>query len=554
MKICNISINLLIVLSCLILGCTDEKQNEMWAGREKPNILWITCEDMSPRLGAYGDKLAHTPNIDQLAREGVRYTNVFSVSGVCAPSRAALITGLYPTSFAALHMRTLKRTSAIKKIKDPELLAIPVYEAVPPAEVKCFPELLRANGYYCTNNSKNDYQFRAPVTVWNENSKTAHYKHRSDKSQPFFAIFNITDTHESRVWAHADCTSFTNPEDVTVPPYYPDTPLIRKDIARHYDNIRIMDRKVGKILAELEKEGELEKTVVFFYSDHGDGLPRAKRWIYDSGLHVPLIIRYPDAFRAGETEERLLSFIDFAPSALSLTHTDIPDYIHGRAFVGSASNDEERPFIFAARDRMDPVMDYMRCVRDKRYKLIVNYWPEKPYVQFLPYRDQMDLMKELLRLDANDQLEGIPAQWFSKTRPEVEFYDTWTDPHEVNNLANDPAYANKMTEMRLALNTWEKEYGDMGGIPEPELIRQIWPPEGIQPKTAACEYSIRDENEIEIACQTQGASIAYRFISEDNVPNWSVYTRPIKKQDKMLEVLAHRIGYLPSDKLEISTN
>ncbi len=262
-----------VFLVGLVIGCKSPDTTIGLQQTRRPNILWITCEDMSPRLGAYGDSIAHTPSIDKLAKESVLFTNAFSISGVCSPSRAALIMGLYPTGFGALHMRTLKRTAAIDKITDPELLAIPVYEAVPPPEARCFSELLRINGYYCTNNAKNDYQFYAPVTAWNENGQTAHYKNREDKTQPFFAVFNITDSHESRVWMHADSASYTDPKAVNLPPYYPDTRIIRKDLARHYDNIRIVDRKVGQILAELEASGEAENTIVFFFSDHGDGLP-----------------------------------------------------------------------------------------------------------------------------------------------------------------------------------------------------------------------------------------------------------------------------------------
>ncbi len=276
-----------MVLIGLVLGCKSPDTVTGSRQISRPNILWITCEDMSPRLGAYGDSVAYTPNIDKLAKESVLFTNAFSVSGVCAPSRAALIMGLYPTSFGALHMRTIKRTSAISKITDPALLAIPVYEAVPPPKAKCFSEILRLNGYYCTNNAKNDYQFHAPVTAWDENGRQAHYKNRDHKSQPFFSVFNILDSHESKVWLHADSASYTDPQSVNLPPYYPDNEIIRKDLARHYDNIRMVDRKVGQLLAELEASGEADNTIVFFFGDHGDGLPRAKRWIYDSGIKVP---------------------------------------------------------------------------------------------------------------------------------------------------------------------------------------------------------------------------------------------------------------------------
>lgn len=217
------------------------------------NILWITAEDLSPRLGCYGDPLARTPHIDRLAREGICYTNVYSVSGVCAPSRTAIITGLYPTSFGAQHMRTMTRTAALDQITDPALLAIPTYEAVPPPQVKCFPEYLRAAGYFCTNNAKTDYQFAPPPTAWDESSNQAHWRNRSP-GQPFFAVFNIGITYESQVWARADEPLTVDPADIPLPPYYPDTEVVRRDMARHYSNIALMDDRVGVILSELETD------------------------------------------------------------------------------------------------------------------------------------------------------------------------------------------------------------------------------------------------------------------------------------------------------------
>jgi arylsulfatase A-like enzyme len=535
-----------LVLFGSIIGCKSPDATIGPRQIRRPNILWITCEDMSPRLGAYGDSIAFTPNIDRLAEESVLFTNAFSISGVCAPSRAALIMGLYPTSFGALHMRTIKRTAAIAKITDPDLLAIPVYEAVPPPEARCFSEILRLNGYYCTNNSKNDYQFHAPVTAWDENSDQAHYKNRADKSQPFFSVFNILDSHESKVWVNADSASYTDPLTIKLPPYYPDNEIIRKDLARHYDNIRMVDRKVGQLLAELEASGEADNTIVFFFSDHGDGLPRAKRWIYDSGIKVPLMVRYPDRKRAGKKEKQLVSFVDFAPTVLSLAEVPIPAYMQGRAFLGPSADTEPREYIFAARDRMDPVLDYVRGIRDVRYKLIKNYLPNQPYVQFLPYRDQMPLMQELLRLDEEGLLEGIPALWFAKQRPELEFYDTWEDPHEINNLADAPEHAARIGIMLEALTTWEQKTGDMGGIPEPELVKRLWPPDGMQPVTEACTSENIGPDKMAINSITSGASIAYQLIHQSDTSEWMIYTEPVDIREGQIRAIAHRIGYMPS--------
>lgn len=525
-------------------GCSEPNAIEP---ESRPNIVWITVEDMSPRLAAFGDSTASTPNIDRLASEGVRYTNVYSVSGVCAPSRAALITGMYPTTIGAQHMRTMSRTSAIADIKDPELLAIPTYEAVPRPEVKCFTEYLRAEGYYCTNNSKEDYQFRRPITAWDESGREAHWKNRIDKNAPFFAVFNSNITHESQVWQRADEPMRIDPAAVTLPPYYPDHPIVRRDLARHYSNIELMDQWVGGILDELEDAGLMDNTIILFFSDHGDGLPRMKRWVYDSGLHVPLIIRWPDGRNAGSINDDLISFIDFAPTMLSLVGQPIPGHVQGQAFLGDQKA-QPRSYIFAARDRMDPAIDNMRAVRDKQYKYIRNYMPERPYVQFLPYRDRMGLMKTLLEMDKAGTLSGPERLWFRKTKPLEELYDTESDPHEINNLANDPAYAEKLTELRTAHENWKVETNDWGLIPETELKKRLWPPNGEQPVTARVTFKqekLDDERtRILLGSATQGASIAYAINSKTH---WSLFTAPVElKKGDTLYAQAIRIGYAHS--------
>ena len=517
---------------------------------ERPNILWITVEDMSPRLPAYGDSTAETPNISRLAAEGIRYTNAFVVAPVCAPSRASILTGLYPTSFGAQHMRTMTRTSAIDDVTDPELLAIPTYEAVPPPGVKAFTEYLRAAGYYCTNNSKEDYQFTTPITAWDASSREAHWRNRPDPNQPFFAVFNFTATHESQVWARADEPWLIDTTKVDLPPYYPDTPVIRRDVARHYNNIQVMDGEVGELLDQLEEDGLTGETIIFFYSDHGDGLPRAKRWLYDSGLHVPLIVRFPngrfpDVRQAGTTEDDLVSLIDLPPTMLSLVGLPIPDYMQGQAFLGAARAAPRR-YVYAAKDRMDPALDNARAVRDQRFKYIYNHHPERPFVQFLPYRDRMALMQELHRLNEAGELEGPPALWFRKTKPQEELYDTATDPYEIRNLAGDAAYADTLQAMRAAFRTWEEETGDLGLIPETTLVKKLWPPDGIQPQTEPVTFTYVDSVftgsvTVTLASPTEGASIAYALGDGDR---WRLYTGPIRlTESTTLRAQAIRIGY-----------
>lgn len=544
----NTSLLSILFIVASLMSCKQKAERAEFFGFDyQPNILWITCEDMSPHLGCYGDVLARTPTIDKLASQGVRYTNAYSISGVCAPSRSALITGMYPTTIGSMHMRTMTRTSAIDQITDPELLAIPTYEAVPPPEVKCFTEYLRSNGYYCSNNSKEDYQFKRPITAWDESSREAHWRNRNP-GQPFFSVFNFTVTHESQVWVRASDTLITDPARVEVPPYYPDSPVIRRDIARHYDNIALMDAQVNDLLGQLKADGLEDSTIIFFFSDHGDGLPRAKRWIYDSGIKVPLIIKYPDNRLAGEFTDELVSFVDFAPTILSLAGINIPGHLQGQAFAGSGKA-EARDYIYAAKDRMDPAMDNQRAVRDKRYKYIRNYMPERPYVQFLPYRDQMALMQELFRYEKEGKLNEIQTLWFQKTKPIEELYDTWEDPYEVKNLASDPRFHDILERLRNKHMEWKEYTKDWGLIPETELIKKLWPPDGIQPITREPDILLENLEDPEklsviISCDTEGASIGYML---NDTGKWLLYSGPLQVPgNTKISVQAIRIGYKPS--------
>lgn len=437
--------------------------SEQSASAEPLNILWISCEDISPNLGCYGDGEARTPNLDALAAQGARYTNAFSVSGVCAPSRSCIITGMYPTTLGTCHMRS---------------------NHPPRPPVQCFPEFLRAAGYFCTNNSKTDYQFSPPDTVWDECNKKAHWRHRPDAKQPFFAVFNFTITHESQVGQlQEDAPAFRkrlpadawhDPAKASLPPYYPDTPLIRKHWAHYYDLITIMDAEAGKVLGQLEEDGLADNTLVFFFSDHGAGLPRAKRWMYDSGLHVPLLIRWPGRIAPNSVEDRLVSFLDFAPTLLSVAGVAVPGYMQGTPFLGSAAG-APREYIFAARDRMDERYDMIRAVRDQRFKYIRNYEPYRPYAQYLEYCESWPVMQEMHRVEAAGGLKGPEKLFFRATKPVEELYDTSVDPFELNNLVDAPECRDVLTRLRAALEAWMRDAKDVGFVPEVELDAWLEP-------------------------------------------------------------------------------
>lgn len=509
--------------------------------QEKFNILWITVEDMSAHLNCYGDSTVATPNINRLGSMGVRYTNAYATYGVCSPSRHTLITGMYPTSTGAMAMRTFKRTASLDKITDPELLNIPVYEATPPAGVKCFSEYFRAAGYYTTNNVKTDYQFITPVTAWDECSKDAHWRNRPDKNAPFFAVFNSELPHESGTFARRS-PRVTDLSSIQVPPYYPDIPEVREDMARHFDNIHAMDQWVGEILAQLEENKLLDKTIIFFYSDHGDGLPRSKRWVYDSGIKVPLIVCWPDGEGAGTINDELVSFIDFAPTMLSLAGLKIPDYMQGQVFLGKEKA-APRKYVYAFRDRMDPAPETIRAVRDKRFKYVRNYRPELPYIGFIPYRDQAAMMRAILKLTEEGKLGPDQWQFRAKKKPLEELYDTQNDPHEIHNLAADPAHFENLAALRKAHEDFVARYGDLGMMPETELIKHLWPPDGKQPTTSVPEITVKG-NKVLLKSDTEGASIAYRFKGNER---WQLYAAPITvKKGQELESMAIRLGWKPS--------
>jgi arylsulfatase A-like enzyme len=488
---------------------------------------------MSMHLESYGDSTIKTPNINRLAREGVRYSQAYSISGVCAPSRSALITGMYPTTIGAHNMRTLQDISR----------EVPYYSAVPPPEVKTYSEYLRAGGYYCTNNVKTDFQFETPISAWDENSNKAHWRNRP-RDKPFFSVFNFMITHESQIWARKDEPLLVDPKKVKVPPIYPDTEIIKRDIARNYTNIIRMDEQVGKVLRELEADGLLDKTIIFFYSDHGSGLPFFKRELYDRGLRVPLIIRYPDKAGAGTWNDEMVSFVDFGPSVLSLAGVPVPEHMQGQAFVGPQKAKTPRKYIYAARDRMDSEYDIVRAVKDKRYKYIRNYQPQKPVMQNIQYRLNMDMMNEIIKLEKEGNLNEVQSLWFKKTKPAEELYDTDVDPFETKNLAEDPKYHDKLVELRSAHEQWERDTRDLGFTPEKDLFLSMWP-KGIQPVTenVVAEFN-RMTSMVTLKCQP-GASIVYK--TDPAEKGWLLYTGAFKVKPKSeVKATAIRYGYKQS--------
>jgi arylsulfatase A-like enzyme len=421
-------------------------------GPARPNILWLTTEDIGPQLGCYGDTYAQTPNLDRLASRGVIYLNAWSNAPVCAPARTTIITGVYPTSTGSEHMRS---------------------QAVMPAFMRMYPQLLREAGYYCTNNSKEDYNLRKPGKVWDESSNKAHWKNRA-AGQPFFAVFNNLVTHESQirkrphVWQH-------DPAKAPLPAYHPDTPEVRQDWAQYYDNITTMDGWVGQKLKELDEAGLTEDTIVFFYGDHGAGMPRSKRWPYNSGLRVPLIVYVPPKFKdlmpkdyaPGGKSERLVAFVDLAPTLLSLIGQKPPDWMQGHAFMGR-HEDAPQEFLYGFRGRMDERYDLVRSVRDRRYIYVRNYMPHLIYGQHVAYEFQTPTTRVWKQLYDAGKLKP-PQTYFWEPKPVEELYDLENDRDEVKNLAGSPEYREILARLRKADREWVLRVRDVGFLPEGEI-------------------------------------------------------------------------------------
>lgn len=501
-------------------------------GADRPNILWISCEDMSANLGCYGDSQAITPNLDQLAEQGMRFTRAFTPAGVCAVVRSGVITGMYPPAIGSQHMRS---------------------HIVPPPEVKAFPELLREAGYFCTNRSKTDYQFPVTPSIWDrQGDEHGDWRDRDDPDQPFFSVINLTLTHESQI-RHDEAQHQQVIEKIgrenrhdpaavgdSLPPYLPDTQAARLNWAWYHDNVTLMDKMAGEILDRLEQDGLADSTLVVFWSDHGMGMPRGKRWLYDSGTHVPLIMRWPGELDAGAVREDLVSVLDLPPTMLAAAGVRVPRVMHGRVVLGADAG-EEPPYLFFHRDRMDEVFELQRASRDRRWKYIRNYEPEKPYSQHLEYMDKMPAMQDWRRLAAEDQLSGAQKHWFAATKPIEELYDTEKDPWELNNLAALPQYSDRLERMREATERWQEQIDDTGLIPEAVLMEEMLP-EGKIPQTEPPEFEAWND-EIRLRSATEGASIVYRLRDGDEWSDWKLYVKSLPAPEVAVEAMACRLGF-----------
>jgi len=449
----------LIVL--LLLAATSLYAEE----KERPSFLFIIAEDMSPNLGCYGDPDARTPNLDSFAARSIRYTRAFSATGVCATSRSALITAMHPSSIGTQHMRS---------------------RITLPDSIRPFPAALREAGYFCVNRGKEDFNFDTRPDTWDAKQwKQADWTRR-EEGQPFFAIYNFPDTHESRLWEGSqtklvDQSKLTDrqrhdPDKVSPPKWLPDGERVRKEWARYQDLVSLMDDQyIGPLLEHLETSGVANDTIVFFFSDHGAPFPRAKQWITEAGTRVPLLIHFPEKWKhlapaqPGTVSDQLVSLMDFGPSVLSLAGLSIPDHFDGRPFLGPAAAPPRETLVFT-RDRMDERIDFIRSVRDERFRYTRNFMQQVAAFPWLTYMEKLESSKTFRDLQQTGEAERFES-FLSKTKPVEELYDLESDPDEFTNLAKDPAHQETVARMRSTLAEWMLQTRDSGFLPEQQMMK-----------------------------------------------------------------------------------
>lgn len=450
-----------VVLVAVLAG-----ESALAAAPARPNIVWIIVDDMSANFSCYGEHAVETPHVERLAREGTRFSRAFVTAPVCSPCRSALITGCYQTTIGAHHHRSGRGELKIHL----------------PQGVEPVPALFKRAGYYTciggfgsdrTRLGKTDYNFEWDPGIYDATDWAGR-----QPGQPFFMQVQLhggkhrgAQAKQYDAWAKRVFKELGNnvsPEMVVLPPYYPRDPVLVEDWARYLDSVRYTDKEVGDVIARLEREEILDETVVCFMTDHGISHARGKQFLYDEGIHVPLVMRGP-GIKADLVRDDLVEHIDLTATSLALADVAIPAWMQGRDLL--AAKAQPRDAVFSARDRCDETVEHIRAVRTERYKYIRNYLHQRPHLQPNAYKDGKAIVKQLRKLHAEVELNDLQERLlFSPTRSPEELYDLQADPDELVNLAGDAAYDKVLVELRGRLARWEKETGDRGYEPEPEAM------------------------------------------------------------------------------------
>ena len=460
-------ISLILILFCI--GCSN---------LEKPNIIWITIEDQSQYLLPFnGNDDVSLPNLQKIADESLIFENMYSTYPVCAPARSAIITGMYPNSIGTHNMRTMaysyykKNGNLGERNENEKVLGIPRYSSKLAESIKTFPSILRENGYFTYNKDKGDYNFIISDSTWSEYGTNEKI---TKADSPIFAVYNYNVTHESSMWQRDKEPLMVDPKDLKIiPPIFPDDSIVRHSLAVNYSNLIEMDRQVGKLVNQLKEEDLYDDSYIFFYSDHGGPFPRHKRAIYETGTKVPFFVKLPKGKKEKIDTNEFLSFIDFAPTVLSIAGIEVPSFLQGKAFLGKYKDESKREYLFTASDRFDENPDRIRAVRDDKFKYIRNYFPENSHALNVAYRRQMVLMRHLTSLHLQGKLSKEHDLWFRVPKLREELYDLENDPFELNNLSDKPEYSNQLNNLSKVLDDWIKEIDDLGRIPEKELYKMI---------------------------------------------------------------------------------
>lgn len=535
----NHSQKLLLSSSILLGGIYPTKiiaQNE-----QKPNFLIIVCEDISPYIRCFGDSIAVTPNLDNFSKESILHNNMFTCIGVSSPSRYSLITGRYAPNDGANYMR------ANYFDKD--------FSIVAPKGVKCYTEQLRKQGYYCTNNAKTDFQFDAPLSIWDEQGNKAHWKNRP-KGTPFLSIFNLNVTHESQIWKRTNKPLAVSPDKIILPPYYPDNKTVRHDMAVLYSNIKEMDSDFEKLLNELKESEEYKNTIVIFYSDNGGPMPRSKREIKDSGTKVPFMIHFPDNSGAGTINSNLNMFVDIPSTILSLANIKPATYMQGEAMYGKYKG-KTRKYVFGATDRFDEQVEKRASIRDNQFLYIRNYMPKQSIYRPVKFRLDMPMMRNMLELLDKGELNEIQKQWFDNNAAPEELYDCTKDPHQINNLATNNEYKKVLTKMRrLFKDEWINKYNAYWvNHNEKDFVKRMHP-NGVTPQSPIPTVHF-EKGKVTINTDHTCYSVSYQINNRGTngkATHWMLYSKPFdaNSNDK-ITIITNRIGYKQS-KIEYICN
>ena len=533
----------LFLAGSIFFSCKNQKEEHVINNDQtQPNIIWFVAEDQSPDFfPMYGDNTISLPTIESLSSNGVVFNNAYAPVPVCAPARSAIITGMYPTTLGTHNMRTHAPWNPANQ----EQIGVQSYSPLVPEGTVMFTQLLRKNGYYCSNNAKEDYNFEKLKSAWDESGKEAHWKNRA-KGQPFFSVFNFEVCHESGIWKQGKNELLVSPDSVPVPPYFPDNEIIRHDLAVNYSNLKRMDDQIGKIIQQLKDDGLYENSIIFFYGDHGGPFPRHKRSLYETGLKVPMVVKFSKNKKESNIDNRFLNFIDLAPSILSLAGIEPPKIMHGKALLGKYKVDKDPEYIFTTSDRFDGFYDRIRAVRSLRYKYIKNFNTEISNALPIKYRKQMPMMQKMREMFMSGELNPVQSQWFNTPKPTEELYDLQNDPYELENLADKSELQDTLVHFRKVLNNWIKETNDLGGISEKELMKK-WLIEGKQPNLEALKI-IKNGDKISLQSNVRDATILWKQ-AKDSL--WNIYAKPLSLESPF-EAKAERIGYIDSPVLEYS--